>query len=207
MNAPDIRSTTSTTGDARQDDAMQRLLDRPLDAEDIRAATLRVEQPLAVSDRDLVSLLAFRLNDELFGLPAEDVVRVTHVASIHRVPHRSNAIIGGLCNVEGELLICVSLPAILEIQGPDPMGDSATGDRASRRRMVVIGRQSATWAVVVDEVLGVVRLAAKAFLPPPLTVQKARQCFTRNLAPLPNGRTLAVLDAGRLDAGFKAALS
>jgi chemotaxis signal transduction protein len=59
----------------------------------------------------------------------------------------------------------------------------------------------------VDEVLGVVRLEAKAFLSPPATVQNDRQCFTRHLAPLPDGRLLAVLDARRLDSGFKAALT
>jgi len=84
---------------------------------------------------------------------------------------------------------------------------AASGDAAGRRRMVVIGRRTESWAVVAEEVLGVLRLDAKTFLPPPATVQKARQCFTRSLAPLQDGRTLAVLDLGRLDAGFKAALS
>jgi chemotaxis signal transduction protein len=73
--------------------------------------------------------------------------------------------------------------------------------------MVVIGRPAESWAVIADEVLGVIRLEAKKFLPPPITVQKARHCFTRSLAQLQDGRTIAVLDASRLDAGFKAALS
>jgi chemotaxis signal transduction protein len=188
-------------------DAMLRLLDRPLDEADVRAATLRVEQPLTVSDRDLVSLLAFRVNEELFGLPGEDVVRVTGVPSIHRIPHRTNAVIRGLCCVQGELLISVSLPALLGMQEPEPDDTVAIADQAGHRRMVVIGREAETWAVVVDEVLGVMRLEASSFLPPPATVQNARQCVTRNLAALPDGRMVAVLDANRLDSGFKAALS
>ncbi len=207
MSEADAVWRTRPTQDAGRHGAMSRLLDRPLDDEDVRAATLRVEQPLTVSDGELASLLAFRVQEELFGLPAEDVVRVTHVAPVHRIPHRTNAIIRGLCNVEGELLICVSLSAMLEIQGPDVVDTAASGDAAGRRRMVVIGRRTESWAVVAEEVLGVLRLDAKTFLPPPATVQKARQCFTRSLAPLQDGRTLAVLDLGRLDAGFKAALS
>jgi chemotaxis-related protein WspD len=208
VNEPNNKSPNNKLT-ARQDqqvdhqDAMLRLLDRPLDEADVRAATLRVEQPLTVSDRDLVSLLAFRVNEELFGLPGEDVVRVTGVPSIHRVPHRTNAVIRGLCCVQGELLISVSLPALLGMPEPEPADTAATGDQAGHRRMVVIGREAETWAVV----LGVMRLEASSFLPPPATVQNARQCFTRNLAPLPDGRMVAVLDASRLDSGFKAALS
>jgi chemotaxis signal transduction protein len=187
--------------------AMRRLLDRPADPQDVRAATLRVRQSLAVSERDQLSLLAFRVNEELLGLAGGDVIRVTHMTTIHRIPHRSNAVIRGLCNIQGELLICGSLPALLGMpaaEGSD--GDSATVS-SNRRRIVVIGRGAETWAVVVDEVLGVVRLEAKAFLSPPATVQNDRQCFTRHLAPLPDGRLLAVLDARRLDSGFKAALT
>jgi len=185
---------------------MARLLARPLDEQDVRAATIRVEQPLAVADGERMSVLAFRVHDELLGLPTEDVVQVTHVAPVHRIPHRTNAIIRGLCSVEGELLICVSLRAILEIQGSVEAEAGSPEEAASRRRMVVIGRRSEGWAFVVDELQGVVRLETKTFLPPPVTVQKQRHCFTRNLAPLSDGRMLAVLDASRLDAGFKAAL-
>jgi chemotaxis-related protein WspD len=188
-------------------DAIFRLLDRPLDEEDVRAATLRVEQPLAVSDRDLVSLLVFRVSDELLALRAEDVVRVTHVPPIHGIPHRTSAVIRGLCNVEGELLISVSLPALLGMKTVDSDTGAVEGDQESRRRMIVIGRQAETWAIVADEVLGLRRLEAKSFLLPPATVENARQCFTRNLAPLRDGRMVAVLDASRLDSGFKAALS
>ena len=207
MSEADAVSRTRPTRDIDRQGAMSRLLDRPLDDEDVRATTLRVEQPLTVADGELVSLLAFRVHDELLGFPAEDVVRVTLVAPVHRIPHRTNAVIRGLCNVEGELLICVSLSAILEIQGPEATDAAASPDPAGRRRMVVIGRRAENWAVVADEVLGVIRLEAKTLLPPPATVQQARQCFTRSLAPLQDGRTVAVLDASRLDAGFKAALS
>lgn len=207
MSEADAISRTRPVRDADPQGAMSRLLDRPLDDEDVRAATLRVEQPLTVADGELVSLLAFRVHDELLGLRAEDVVRVTRVAPVHRIPHRTNAVIRGLCNVEGELLICVSLSAMLEIQGPEATDAAASPDPAGRRRMVVIGRRADSWVAVADEVLGVIRLEAKTFLPPPATVQQARPCFTRSLAPLQDGRTVAVLDASRLDAGFKAALS
>jgi chemotaxis signal transduction protein len=207
MSEADAAAKTRPVRDTDLQGAMSRLLDRPLDDEDVRAATLRVEQPLTVADGELVSLLAFRVHDELLGLRAEDVVRVTRVAPVHRIPHRTNAVIRGLCNVEGELLICVRLSAMLEIQGPEATDAAASPDPAGRRRMVVIGRRAESWVAVADEVLGVIRLEAKTFLPPPATVQQARPCFTRSLAPLQDGRTVAVLDASRLDAGFKAALS
>ncbi len=206
MSESDPRAKTPATAAAGHEGAMSRLLDRPLDEDEVRAATLRVEQPLTSADGELVSLLAFRLDDELFGLPAGDVVRVTHLAPVHRIPHRTNAVIRGLCNVEGELLLCANLAAVLELPNREA-ADTASAAPTDRRRIVVLGRRADSWAVVADEVLGVMRLEAQTFLPPPVTVHKARQCFTRHLVPLPEGRTLAVLDAIRLDAGFKAALS
>ena len=86
-------------------DAILRLLDRPLDENDVRAATERVAQPLVPPGRNVDSLLVMRVGSELLALPAVDVARVTYVAAVRRIPHRTGAVIRGLCHVDGELLI------------------------------------------------------------------------------------------------------
>lgn len=189
------------------DDAILRLLDRPLDELDILAATERVAQSLTTSDQERISLLAFGIGAELLAFPSCDVIRVTLVAQVHRIPHRTNPVVRGLCNIEGELLICINLPAILGMPESAAVSPADETERTHRQRMVVFGRQQEPWVITVNEILGVVQVETTACLPPPATVQGDVQCYTRNLAPLGDGRMLSVLDTERLDSGFKAALT
>jgi chemotaxis signal transduction protein len=188
-------------------DAILRLLNRPLSEEDVRAATERVAQPLTAPRRDVDSLLVMRVGSEHLALFAVDVARITRVAAVRRIPHRTNAVIRGLCNVNGELLICGSLQSLLGLSEDE--GETADGSDAGsrRRRMVVFGDEADRWTVEVDEVEGVVNVETASYLPPPVTVGRALDRYTVSLAPLADGRLAALLDARRLASGFKGALS
>ena len=192
--------------DSADENAMNRLLDRPLSEDDIRQATERVAQLRSRPVRDVASLLLFCIGAEQLAVPATDVARVTRVAVVRRIPHRSNHIIRGLCNVDGELLICGSLMALLELAEPDQAASAEAG-QSDLRRMVVLGSESNRWAIEVDRVLGVQYFETASYKQPPVTVQQAKYRFTANLLPLGGDDVATLLDVPQVLSGFKVALS
>jgi chemotaxis-related protein WspD len=188
------------------DDAMRRLLDRPLSEEDIRRATERVAQPRARPVRDVASLLLFRVGAERLAVRAVEVARVSRVAVVRRIPHRSNQIIRGLCNADGELLICGDLSALLDLTGTSQVSAAESGS-SDLRRMVVLGPESNRWAIEVDEVLGVQEFETASYKRPPVTVQKTMYRFTANLLSLGGDDVATLLDVSQVLSGFRVALS
>ncbi|MDH3716893.1 MAG: chemotaxis protein CheW [Planctomycetota bacterium] len=182
--------------------AVQRLLDRPLTDEDLAAAAQQVSQPLQVMEKQVRRLLLFRVSGEDLALETSAVVGVMRSASVHRIPHRSNKIVRGLCNVEGDLLLCGDLAALLQLGATESPGDEASPSR----RMIVVGDDLERWVVEADSVQGVVQVVPDTFRKPPVTVDAALGRYISHLVPLEK-RSAALIDHARLAAGFQAALS
>jgi chemotaxis-related protein WspD len=211
MNSPDASGADDggLVSDPRH--AILRLLDRPLGPKDVQQATERVAQPLVPPDRDLASLLLMRLGPEFLALPSIDILRVARTVPVRRIPHRTNAVVLGLCNLDGELLLCGGLPTLLDVpRDTSPAGEEENED--SPHRLVVIGSESGRWAVEVDEVLGVRSIESASCLPPPATLQGAVGQYTKAIFPMSDIMTkedqevVAILDASTLVSGFEAAL-
>lgn len=186
--------------------AMDRLLDRPLTDEDVRQATERVAQPRSRPVHDVASLLLFRVGAERLAVPATDVARVTRVTVVRRIPHRSNRVIRGLCNVQGELLICGNISALLDLADA-PQVSGTTGQSADLARMIVLGAEPNLWAIEVDDVLGVQYFETASYKQPPVTVQQAMYRFTASLLPLGDNDVATLLDIPQVISGFEGALS
>lgn len=182
--------------------AVQRLLDRPLTDEDLAAATEQVSQPLQAMEKQVRRLLLFRVGEEDLALEASAVAGVMRSASVHRIPHRSNKIVRGLCNVEGDLLLCGDLAALLQLNVTGSPGDEAS----SSRRMIVVGDDLERWVIEAHSVEGIVQVVPDTFRKPPVTVDAALGRYISHLVPLEK-RTVALIDHARLAAGFQAALS
>jgi chemotaxis-related protein WspD len=172
----------------------------------IREATDRVSSSPTALQLDLISLLVFRVGEEVYTLPATDVASVTDVGIVRSIPHRSNAIIRGLCTVDGELLICASLVDLLELSTTDH-DPSNNGPTASQRRVVVLGEETDRWAFEVDQVLGVIAVEKSTFKNPPMTVERSNRRFTHRIVPLDEQTMASLLDTQRVVAGFRAALT
>ena len=99
---------------------MKRLLDRPLSAEDLRDHAQSVGQPMADQRKETHSLMIVRLGAEMLAFDARDVARVQPEAPVHRIPHRSNDVIRGLCNIDGELVLTAALERLLQISTDAP---------------------------------------------------------------------------------------
>ncbi|WP_081466464.1 chemotaxis protein CheW [Collimonas fungivorans] len=143
-------------------------------------------------DADLHSLLLFRIGEEWLALPTALLEEITELRSVHRLPHRQNAVVLGITNIRGALVTCVSLAAMLGI------GDSSSDSKASARqellrRMLIVRHNGQTTAFTADEVHGTLRVAASARQPVPTTLIRATGHFTDAVIQW-NGHSVGLLD-------------
>ena len=182
--------------------AILRLLDRPVSDADLAAETRLAAADVSRSSRS-AGLLLFGLGAELTALPARLMQRVTPAARPSPIPHRTSGVLRGLCNIRGELVLCADLHRLL---GLPPRAEPPPPGAPDPRRMVVVGPVGDAWAFEVDRLVGVEQFDPNALKPPPVTVELAIGAFTAGLAEI-DGRTVTVLDGGRVLAGFKAGLA
>jgi len=145
-------------------------------------------------DAETLSTVVFRLAAERLALPTTACVEVVEPRPVHRIPHRAGTVLRGVANIRGELLLVVSLTALLGI-APDAAA------AAGRSRLLVIEHDGERWVFAVDELLGVHRVARAALAPPPATVAHDDRAATTALFDLGEVRVALLDDAllcGRL---------
>lgn len=150
----------ANTQSANTQTASVYLLQRSVSLEHLTAQAARLAQPLSqTTASESRSVLVFRLGREWFALPASCCQQVLIPVPAHTLPHRANATLLGVVNVEGQMLLKVSLREILDYQlGTAQLGSGQSGPKVYPR-MVVIERTAAdepeTWVFDVDELEGI----------------------------------------------------
>src|SRR5665213_3494942 len=89
------------------------LLDRDLPDDIRREWTVRVAAPLRSEEQGTESVLLFRLGAEWLALSTALVNAIAPVGAVHSLPRRREGASLGIANVEGALLVCVALDALL----------------------------------------------------------------------------------------------
>lgn len=148
--------------------------------------------------RNDVGALIFRLGPEWLAFRTRAVVEAAHVRPIHRVPHRSNAVLRGLVNLRGQLQLCFSMRGLLGV--PEPKGDGGS----PRERLIVLRdrERSEVWAFAADEVHGVEHFARGEFQPVPSTLANPAVSFSQAVIPWED-RTVGFLDEARVFAALR----
>ncbi|MFM7242986.1 MAG: chemotaxis protein CheW [Planctomycetaceae bacterium] len=168
-----------------------------------------LEEPAEAAQTADSSVLVFRVGHEWLALPTAALVEVTPARTIHTVPHRHGTPLAGLVNIRGQLQLCVSLHAVLGLEGGPTA--KATDDVADGTpRLIVAEREAAgsteRWVFGVDEVAGVHRVGRADLRPVPSTVgQAAARCSSALFEW--QARTVALLDDVRLFEAFNATVS
>lgn len=175
----------------------RKLLDRPLPPgyRDEWTQHFAERDEKAPEGEEIDSVLIFRIGEEWLGLPAAICREIAEPRPVHSLPHRRSEAVRGIVNVRGELLICVSLPALLGI-------DAAFSSRSTERiavfpRLVVTGEETRHVAFEVDEVHGLHGYRAHERSPVPATVGRSAASVVETVIPW-NGRAVGCLNAGRL---------
>ena len=115
-----------------------------------------------------VSVLIFRLGEEWLAFRTQAIAEVTLPRPVHRVPHRSNAILVGIVNLQGQVQLCVSLHGLLSV--PVHTVTLVAG-------CVARHRSAETWAFAADEVLGVRRVPRSQWRSVPVDADQSGRWF------------------------------
>lgn len=177
----------------------ERLLDRPLPEGALEEAARLLATPERATSRDTASLFVFRLGGEWFGLPCGIIEEITDYRKAHSLPHRRSALVEGMVNIRGRLVVCVSLAQLLGV------AEAAPGT-PSLPRLVVLQREERQLAMAVAHAHGVETYDPAAVIPPPATLDMAARTFTTGMISL-CGLTVARLDADLLFAKLTEELS
>ncbi|THB70598.1 MAG: chemotaxis protein CheW [Desulfovibrio sp.] len=146
----------------------------------------------------LLSVVVFRLGDELMAVRTAAFHSVRAERDIHSVPHRTGGKLLGLANIQGEIVPCVSAAQVIGVE----MNGSDAEDRA---RVLVLRDVDGLWVMPVNQVLGVIRFDAQELSSPPVTVAKSPMTFTRGMFTWKR-RDVALLDEELLFAALARSL-
>lgn len=174
------------------------LLERTAPETYVREWTQQIAQPRPQQRSDRThSAAIFRLGREWLALPADCCDRILDPCPIHRLPHRSNAILRGFVNIQGQLLLCVSLHALLNLDAPTSDRTNPEPTPGSYPRLVVVRRQREVWAFETDEFYGLHRYFAQDCRNALTGDSPALQNFTESILPW-HDRQCSYLNRDRL---------
>jgi chemotaxis-related protein WspD len=178
---------------------------RPLDDESLDLATAHYARAREDEQKVTASALVFRVGAEWLALPSAIFDRVADVQAVHSLPHRRSGMSVGLVNVGGDLVVHLSLAALL---GIDETGGAPTGEKAHRgvRRLLVLADQRGRLAITVDDIWGVYHHDAAQARPVPSTLARALVSYATSMLEV-EGRRVGCLDGGRVMDALSRALS
>jgi len=127
---------------------------------------------------DYLSVIIFRVEKEWLAFKTIYLQETTSIRPVHRVPFRTNNVFMGVANINGELLLCISLARLLEY-APDE--EKVQQDQRIYRRMIVINKNGERYVFPVDEVLGIYRIPINDIEEPPVTLTKSPSTFIEGI--------------------------
>jgi chemotaxis-related protein WspD len=130
-----------------------------------------------VVEKETHSVVLFRIGAEWLALPVTVFKEVSEVKPIHSLPHRRNRIVLGLVNIRGELLICVSLAEMLNLEKTPAVALEAK----AHPYLLVISYEGSRLVFPVDEVAGIHHFNPHALHEVPATVSGAMSTYSSGI--------------------------
>jgi chemotaxis-related protein WspD len=175
------------------------LLDRDIPDKYLDATTRHFADQVETVARGANSVVIFRVENEWLALATTLLKEICDLRPVHSLPHQRNPAMLGIVNVRGELLVCISLAALL---GAGKPGNQAAPDRLARTRLLVASRNGERLVFPVDEVQGIHRFDPSALGDTPATVGKASATYTRAMLQWQD-KSVGVIDEERLFQALK----
>jgi chemotaxis-related protein WspD len=146
------------------------LFDREVPGEFLEEWTRNITAVKEPETRDSVSVIVFRIAGEWLALRTVYLQETTNLRPVHAVPYRTNKVFRGLININGELLLCVSVGDLTDSAAKEEQEQAET---ASAKRMLVINKDGDRYAFPVEEILGIYRISMGDLQKPPVTLAKS----------------------------------
>ncbi len=124
-------------------------------------SVLGVEELIGEVHEKEVQVIAFRLNDELVGVPIEQVIEITNNRDLTPVPKAPSFVIG-VMNLRGKIVPVINLKEHLRIPSEIPE------DIYQRNKIVILETPKGEVGVIVDEIVGSVKFPESDVLPEPI---------------------------------------
>lgn len=182
--------------------AGRRLLDRELPEGYREEWTDRLATRKDAGKVETVSMIVFRLREELLALKTVFFQEAAEAAVPHSIPLRTGEVFKGIVNVNGELILCVSVATLLGITGEE----GGAADRKVYPRLVVVSRDGQRFAFPADEILGVHRFPLADLQELPATVSRSIRALTAGILPWQE-RTVGLLEEEKLFAALSRSLA
>jgi len=168
--------------------SVAQLLDREVSEDALREWTAQVAATKTVGAVGTMSVVIFRLGTEWLALPTAMFQEVAEASTLRPLPHHRGGILKGVVNVRGELLLCVSLEAVLGLETA-----AAGGTGGSLGRLLICNPRGGRLAFPVSEVQGVHRYSAEDLKEAPATLVKAAGIYIAGVLPWKD-KTVGCLD-------------
>jgi chemotaxis-related protein WspD len=148
------------------------IFDREIPAEFTEEWTNYFNQSRKSQSDETLSLVVFEVADEWFALKTDLFKEAVEYKKIHRIPFRTNKYFLGISNIHGELVMCVSLSGLLDLD------ERKNGKYKS---IIVIGLDAKTLALPVSDYLGVVNVEVTKFENAPINIKKTDASLTKKI--------------------------
>ena len=136
---------------------------------------------------DEIQVVSFRVGEQEFGLNVFQVERILRYERPAALP-KSPDFLEGVVTYDGAPVPVVDLRKRLSVQA----------EQADETRMMVLDIEGHRVGIVVDQVLDVMRVDGGAITAPPPLVKGLAAEYISGLLSRDNGRTVVILNAGRL---------
>lgn len=140
-----------------------------------------------------LSVMVFRLCGEKFAVKTIYFQEAAEPSPVHTLPLKVNRIFRGIANINGELLLCLSVADLLDLtfeaQESEP--------QPAYERMLVVGQEGQRFVFPVEQILGVHRIAPEDLREVPATLSRSARALTRGIFLL-DGSPVGLLDEERL---------
>ncbi|OPY69546.1 MAG: CheW-like domain protein [Syntrophorhabdaceae bacterium PtaU1.Bin034] len=178
------------------------LLDREIPDDFLEEWTRNLTCLKQAEAAETFSVMVFRIGNEWLALKTVLLQEATNMRSVHRIPFKSNNVFKGIVNVNGELLLCVSVADLLE-----SFSEEATEKTGSTiyRRMLVVDKDRERYAFPVDEVLGIYRISSEELKEPPVTMSRSPNNLVEGIFNI-NEMKIGLLGENMLIPAFKRSL-
>lgn len=165
-----------------------------------KAVTREYAEVKKHDDSPEISIVVFRLGREFYALPTRAFAEIALMSTIRKIPHKRDPVLLGVTSVRGEVLLCVSLAALFDV---DRIEEPSVNARDAR--LMILNDDGATWAAPVDELEGIFHCPEARLREAPSTVSRSAADYCRGIIEFER-EPIALIDENRLFEGVKRSL-